>query len=86
MCRRRNKQTNKHSLRHFFRTDFDTSTRSHYAELHDGKQNKVAINDVFFALHALALTIVHLYQVSSRNTPSLVLYNVDLFCYVVCRF
>ena len=37
--------------------------QNEYRETHDGKDNLVKINDVFFSLHALAITIIYLIQV-----------------------
>ena len=34
-----------------------------YRDTHDGNDNLVMINDVFFSLHALAITTIYLIQV-----------------------
>lgn len=39
------------------------SIQKEYRDTHDGNDNLVKINDVFFAVHALAVTIIYLIQV-----------------------
>ena len=46
------------------------SIQQEYRDTHDGKDNLVKINDVFFAVHALAITIIYSAQV--------LLYRVNL--------
>lgn len=49
---------------------FDPATREHYRARHDGKNPAVELNDVFFAVHAVALTCVTLFQIATYERGS----------------
>ena len=56
---------------------FIPSIQQEYRDSHDGNDNLVKINDVFFALHALTITTIYLiqvivYRVNNFNSPKLV--------------
>ncbi|EQC42219.1 hypothetical protein SDRG_01057 [Saprolegnia diclina VS20] len=59
---------------------WNTSVQDDYKALHGGHQNNVQINDVFFAIHALAATLITLYQcaVYDRGTQ-----GVSTTCWVL---
>eukprot|EP00045_Choanoeca_perplexa_P004143 m.35707 g.35707 ORF g.35707 m.35707 type:complete len:310 (-) comp12420_c0_seq3:88-1017(-) len=52
-----------------------------YRQHHHGKNNQVQASDVFFAIHALALTLVTVWQIAIYERGA---QSVSTTCYVVC--
>lgn len=57
------------------------SIQKEYRDTHDGNDNLVKINDVFFAVHALAITLIYSVQVLIYRVPKIIRYTLKLITY-----